>query len=45
MAYALILMVAIIILILYVLQPGTQFQFSAFGKNYEFTVTSTSTSG
>ncbi len=45
MAYAFLLMIAIVILILYVLQPGTQFEFTAFGKEYTFTVTSTSTSG
>ncbi len=44
MAYAFLLIVAIIILVLYVLQPGTSFNFSLFGKTYEFTVTSTSTS-
>lgn len=45
MAYALIIMIAVVILILYVLKPGTTFNFELFGKEYSFAVTSTSTSG
>jgi hypothetical protein len=42
MAFTLVAVIFFIVLVLYALKPGTTFNISLFGKDYYFSVTSTS---